>query len=1483
MKIAPELEMTTLLANNLVIEAFELHRQRQGRLMVDFFKGCLEYGNWTTLLELSLTDDEEKALEEFLLKRQSVFADNFYLLYLLQRSKYLDAMNFVKKLQSIRHKGDLIDFNTAKMILNAYHSTMTPVERKLAELYEQYSDTMMAKNSMSKADYCSLSRTLLKGKQNPLTGIYQTAMNCTKNTRLFRQESNVNCNVPFLQSSHLNRLNISASNVIKPEPYFKPSKRKLETLPSDEIDSINTPSKRRKLIIATPGIDVSNMLALPRKSITSFKDRTNPVDLSGLQEKRRLLNESTHLIGTPKTFNNSSFLNASKPHSILKGSITVNESNVTFEAAEKSIKFNLPHSDNEVPGPSEKIVSAIGGSARNSIHSTTTSSTDEFFSPNTSVMEEQQIIEQQVEFKEPKDSKLTAESSIKTKLVAEHNDDEDRAGNTSYESNMSIDETEDDPDAESIKLPTKLITEKLWQSKEPMSPMLAKDTAIMSSTPFKALGDSESSQRLVKNLAANIKTQIGETKYMLSSTPFKAPVSIDPRIRLLQQKTTNESSSEMAGPSTANDSTRSMNLDSPSLADISKIKSLDDQTPKKNLEESSYIDTIYPSSVSSVNFSLTETYMEKCKKAEELRKEMMTPDLTSSFIVDVNVIQDSPSPVRQPKVLNYGIERDTEEPKETVTDINTVDEIPIHREYQLIEDQSLSVEDEQIPEENAEMEVDYNDEYDLEENDVEEEITEILDDSDNEAEEDRPNAPSPPSSSSHLDEDDQLSQDSQESNFNGVDNSNDSAITNQSGESSFYDDSDSQSEHNEMDNNEGSPEIISILSSSEEESDNDDVELNESISDTLSSDSDIEEIVIPVEDKEVRKDENVLNSPAHNIENTVAQLRDTVKDTTPIDDHEKNIMAYESTIQTEATVSHAVIEKSVEETLPVLEKNVIEQTSSTVDVDIDVDSQNAEEAGKENETDESKLIYGDLDNGMMQNTNIEPENTEESNENEATRFVEMTRNISAIPSEVVTNEESVVEESNSIEMVNKADNKPSESDDSKISQQSTETKISKSENSQQQPVKRIRNRALSTESKSDNKSSDSDKKSTKRAKSVPKDKASHPVSTELDNKPVQRITLRRESQLETIDEDQPVDMSQRATRSTRRQTPDQKENLVEDRETEKPSKRTRKTSSSSTKIEIEPTAAHQDVELKTPVKRTRRQLSNASVNDNNDTPVKPRTRTTSKSSTVDITENTGDSSPRRTRAHSVKPEGKTETKEPVATRRTTRKASNVSTSEVTMAEQEDQTTGTPARRTRRQASTTSVVSLSSVQEQENPVPLRRSRRQQSTASNAESVDQLVQSLPAGRTRRKGSQMSVDQAPAESPIPLKSTRRLSTAESIPEVGTPTTRLLRSRRTNSTTSDVSATSTPKHSTKGKSIEKDLDKSNEERNSSPISTRGRKAADKVNEADDDNASVTSNSKRSRSNITTRRTSKLDDIQELENVAENNDGGEEYADSRR
>lgn len=325
--ISPVIEMRVLLGNNLISEAFLFQKKHGDKtLLMEFFNSCYKLGSLRSILRLPLTETEGQLLGEFLLSVDSTMTRNLHFVYLLQRSKYVEAVDLVEQLRVKRSGQPAIDTGSMAAVLTAYRKTMPPLYQEISDIYKKTGGGTTTNMSMSmdsssrNAMATPLSSQLIRNKVDVNSSVYQMAITAVKeatNYSLFQGQQTRSPNkftsIPFLRKPlQENMHEYETSSVIYPKIVEGPTekiKRGMNDTGRDESFA-----KRRKLDDINAGL------------LTSFQPtKVDTLDFSGVRKKtdaassvlttpivKRVMNTSTSNNTSPRA------LAQLTPHSILK-------------------------------------------------------------------------------------------------------------------------------------------------------------------------------------------------------------------------------------------------------------------------------------------------------------------------------------------------------------------------------------------------------------------------------------------------------------------------------------------------------------------------------------------------------------------------------------------------------------------------------------------------------------------------------------------------------------------------------------------------------------------------------------------------------------------------------------------------------------------------------------------------------------------------------------------------------------------------------------------------------------------------------------------------------------------------------------------------------------------------------------------------------------------------------------------------------------
>lgn len=334
--ISPVIEMRVLLGNHLISEAFLFQKKHGDKsLLMEFFNSCYKLGRLRSILRLPLTETEGQLLGEFLVSVDSNMARNLHFVYLLQRSKYVEAVDLVEQLRLKR-----IDTGSMAAVLTTYRATMPPMYREISDIYKKTGggstrgttpNMSMSIDSHSRIGTMAtpLSSQLIRNKVDVNSSVYQMAITAVKeatNYSLFQGQQTGSPNkftsIPFLRKPLQENIHEhETSSVIYPKIVEGPAEKNKRSL-NDGDESF---AKRRRLDDINAGL------------LTSFQPtKVDRLDFTGVRKK---IEPASSALTTPivkRVMNTSSRTSPSSlvkltPHSILKARNIFRESPVPDE------------------------------------------------------------------------------------------------------------------------------------------------------------------------------------------------------------------------------------------------------------------------------------------------------------------------------------------------------------------------------------------------------------------------------------------------------------------------------------------------------------------------------------------------------------------------------------------------------------------------------------------------------------------------------------------------------------------------------------------------------------------------------------------------------------------------------------------------------------------------------------------------------------------------------------------------------------------------------------------------------------------------------------------------------------------------------------------------------------------------------------------------------------------------------------------------
>lgn len=296
-KVSPLLEIKTLLANNQVTEAFELQRaKRDEELLLEFYKGCHEQRKWSLVLGLALTEKEGEILGKFLRTTDSFLNENLQCIYLLQRNRYIEALNYLENSQYKDRQQTNQQRNRNKsqnLIFSAFKLAMAPSEKEYCDNYqsiksnvESVSDDLSVEAHALKNPKplsTEISKDFLGNKLNVFGGIFHQAVVSSKEATNHWLHPSISNDVgkgyvPFLTKAQIDFDYIENNNycaVTCATPFIGTSKRRKDiSFEGEDEPEFDQPVAKRK---RTDTFSISGPekqpIGINKTLLTSFKQR----------------------------------------------------------------------------------------------------------------------------------------------------------------------------------------------------------------------------------------------------------------------------------------------------------------------------------------------------------------------------------------------------------------------------------------------------------------------------------------------------------------------------------------------------------------------------------------------------------------------------------------------------------------------------------------------------------------------------------------------------------------------------------------------------------------------------------------------------------------------------------------------------------------------------------------------------------------------------------------------------------------------------------------------------------------------------------------------------------------------------------------------------------------------------------------------------------------------------------------------------------
>lgn len=368
-----KLQMRTLLANGLVIDAFELqHSMRDDGLLLAFFKGCHEQAKWPQVLALSMTEYEGKKLCNYLHSMKTLLAENLELIYLLQRDKYIEARSCYNE---IKYRPRLTDQklqfeNTAGKIMSSYELSMNSTQRKFCTQYMTIKDRILMDLQTQSESSEPLSRELnpyIYDANSNVDGIFYRSILSAKRIGFSHLKSKEEQNdyIPLISRPCIAFDTCEFKKytpAIEPKPYITQMKRRKEAVYDQNVDAdMKQPDAKRKRFIQIgddkryPAVSAYLLSTGNNQNATATKSNENrnfdeTIDMDDDQlSNNSELQDTVNLLSTPVVkstrLDRGSRIESrcGTPQSILKRHIDVQSiasASPSVHSARRSVDFN---------------------------------------------------------------------------------------------------------------------------------------------------------------------------------------------------------------------------------------------------------------------------------------------------------------------------------------------------------------------------------------------------------------------------------------------------------------------------------------------------------------------------------------------------------------------------------------------------------------------------------------------------------------------------------------------------------------------------------------------------------------------------------------------------------------------------------------------------------------------------------------------------------------------------------------------------------------------------------------------------------------------------------------------------------------------------------------------------------------------------------------------------------------------------------------
>ncbi|KAL9871985.1 AT hook containing transcription factor 1 homolog isoform 1-T4 [Glossina fuscipes fuscipes] len=179
--ISPSLKLRTLLANRLISEAFNYVRSKNDDTLLQFFfNSCLHNGQFGVICGLTLNEKEELILQDILKESKLCGAKSLHFVYLLQKSKYIEAVSYMNELAKSKgsHVSDRIVplVDTPNLMLSAFNTAMGLVTHGLPDVYFKIKNKLKQKEFNNNSPVPFSCQLIKQNANNLLGGVYHSSV-----------------------------------------------------------------------------------------------------------------------------------------------------------------------------------------------------------------------------------------------------------------------------------------------------------------------------------------------------------------------------------------------------------------------------------------------------------------------------------------------------------------------------------------------------------------------------------------------------------------------------------------------------------------------------------------------------------------------------------------------------------------------------------------------------------------------------------------------------------------------------------------------------------------------------------------------------------------------------------------------------------------------------------------------------------------------------------------------------------------------------------------------------------------------------------------------------------------------------------------------------------------------------------------------------------------------------------------------------------